>query len=178
MAQQAVLLEENPPTKPEARHPGRISWRLESEAGPGGPRPVIKGLVEIPERDLKMQLTVKRNPDKGSASLLDVDLLFETPPSFDGGTVSNVAGVLVKDSALARSTPLIAPRVERVTNGYFMIALANGDMERRRNLDLLRSGNWFDIPIIYSTGRRAMLSVEKGTPGEQIFRQALDAWGT
>ena len=35
----------------------------------------------------------------------------------------------------------------------------------------------FDVPIVYTDGRRAILAVEKGTPGERAFKEAFAAWG-
>ena len=35
----------------------------------------------------------------------------------------------------------------------------------------------FDIPIVYGNGRRAILAIEKGTPGERAFADAFAAWG-
>ncbi len=42
-----------------------------------------------------------------------------------------------------------------------------------RNLELLKERAWFDIPIVYNNGRRAILVVEKGTPGERAFKEAF-----
>ena len=46
----------------------------------------------------------------------------------------------------------------------------------QRNMQLLKERAWFDIPIIYNNNRRAILAMEKGTPGEQAFNQAFAAW--
>jgi hypothetical protein len=29
--------------------------------------------------------------------------------------------------------------------------------------------SWFDIPVVYNNNRRAVLAMEKGTPGERVF---------
>ena len=47
----------------------------------------------------------------------------------------------------------------------------------QRNLPLLKERAWFDIPIVYNNGRRAILALEKGTPGERAFEEAFKAWG-
>jgi hypothetical protein len=48
---------------------------------------------------------------------------------------------------------------------------------RHANIQLVRERPWFDIPIVYTNGRRAILAVEKGTPGERAFTEAFKAWG-
>ena len=46
----------------------------------------------------------------------------------------------------------------------------------RRNLQLLKDRSWFDTPIVYTNGRRAILAIEKGPPGDRAFSVALAAW--
>jgi hypothetical protein len=40
----------------------------------------------------------------------------------------------------------------------------------------LKQRAWFQIAIVYNNSRRAILSLEKGTPGERAFQQAFAAW--
>ena len=63
-----------------------------------------------------------------------------------------------------------------VTPGYFLIGLSSLESDMQRNVQLLKERAWFDIPIIYNNNRRAILAMEKGTPGEQAFSQAFAAW--
>jgi hypothetical protein len=44
-------------------------------------------------------------------------------------------------------------------------------------MELLKERAWFDIPIVYSNGRRAVLAVQKGEPGERAFKEAFADWG-
>ena len=37
------------------------------------------------------------------------------------------------------------------------------------NETLLKEGKWFDIPIVYENGNRAMLALEKDSAGERVF---------
>ena len=43
-------------------------------------------------------------------------------------------------------------------------------------MTLLRNQEWIDIPVVYKSGRRALLTMEKGLPGEKIFDEAMKAW--
>jgi hypothetical protein len=63
-----------------------------------------------------------------------------------------------------------------VTPGYFLIGLSSLESDVQRNVQLLKERPWFDIPIIYNNNRRAILAMEKGTPGEQAFNEAFAAW--
>ena len=46
----------------------------------------------------------------------------------------------------------------------------------QRNIGLLKERSWFDVPIVYNNNRRAILAMEKGTPGERVFNEAFAAW--
>ncbi len=46
-----------------------------------------------------------------------------------------------------------------------------------RNLLLLKERSWFDIPLVYANQRRAIIAIEKGSPGERAFNDAFAAWG-
>jgi hypothetical protein len=43
-------------------------------------------------------------------------------------------------------------------------------------MQLLKERSWFDIPIVYADGKRAILAIEKGTPGERAFNTAFSTW--
>jgi hypothetical protein len=47
-----------------------------------------------------------------------------------------------------------------------VIGLSNLHADKDRNLQLLKERGWFDIPVICNNNRRAILAMEKGTPGE------------
>ena len=46
----------------------------------------------------------------------------------------------------------------------------------QRNEQLLKDSSWFDIPIVYTNGMRAILAMEKGSPGDRTFAEAFSAW--
>ena len=65
----------------------------------------------------------------------------------------------------------------KVTPTFFLVGLQSGEGEAQHNIQLLKERPWFDIPIVYTNGRRAILAVEKGTPGERAFAEAFKTWG-
>jgi hypothetical protein len=46
----------------------------------------------------------------------------------------------------------------------------------QRNSQLLKAQPWFDVPIVYNNGGRAILAIEKGEAGRQAFEQAFAQW--
>jgi len=57
----------------------------------------------------------------------------------------------------------------------FLIGLSRGDGEAS-NLDLLRSREWFDIPMVLANGHIAKLTFEKGPAGRSALDDAIGSW--
>ena len=49
--------------------------------------------------------------------------------------------------------------------------------DRACNIQLLKERSWFDVPLVYTNQRRAIIAIEKGAPGERAFNDAFAAWG-
>ena len=63
-----------------------------------------------------------------------------------------------------------------MTNTFFLIGLSAADTDVQRNEQLLKDRSWFDIPIVYTNGGRALLAMEKGPPGDRAFAEAFAVW--
>jgi hypothetical protein len=178
VAQKVVLYEEDPNNPQGKRYVGSAVWHTETVSpGPGlAPELAVRADVEIPERHLRMTWSLRRNSDKALPASHTIEIMFTLPADFDQGGVGNVPGVLMKTSEEARGVPLAGLAV-KVTDGYFLIGLSAVDIDVQRNVDLLKNRDWFDIPIVYTNGKRAILAMEKGTPGERAFAEAFRAWG-
>jgi SPOR domain len=176
-AERAVLYDEDLSNPSGQQHVGSVVWRTDITKVPGQSDEVaISANVDIPARRFKMTLTLRRNLDKSLPASHVVDVTFDLPPDFVGGGIGNVPGVLLKSNELARGVPLAGLAV-KVTDGFFMVGLSNVDADRARNLNLLLGRGWFDVPLVYSDNRRAIIAIEKGTSGAQAFKTAFTAWG-
>jgi hypothetical protein len=178
VAQRVVLYEEDPNDPNGKRYVGSVIWRTETiSPGPGlAPELAVKGSIEIPERRITMSFSMVRNTDTALPASHTIDVRFNLPPGFSGGGVANVPGILMKQAEQTRGVPLAGIAV-KVTNNVFLIGLSSVDADVQRNTQLLKERTWFDIPIVYSNGSRAILAMEKGTPGERAFNDAFTAWG-
>jgi predicted lipid-binding transport protein (Tim44 family) len=178
VAQKVVLYDEDPSDPKGKRYVGSALWRTETVSpGPGlAPELAIRADVEIPERHMRMTWSLRRNTDKALPASHTIEIMFTLAADFPEGGIGNVPGVLMKQDEQARGVPLAGLAV-KVTNGYFLIGLSAVDVDVQRNIQLLKERDWFDIPIVYTTGKRAILALEKGTPGVRAFEEALRAWG-
>jgi hypothetical protein len=177
VAQKVALYEEDPPDPNGKRFVGSAIWRTETVTpGPGQPPELaIRADVEVPERKLAMTWSLRRNTNKGLPASHTVEIMFKLPADFPAGGISNVPGILMKQAESTRGVPLAGLAI-KVTNGFYLFALSSADADKERNLQLLKERGWFDIPVIYNNNRRAILALEKGTPGERAFADAFKAW--
>jgi len=173
-AQRASLYEEDPGEREGKRHDGTVIWRTETlspERQP--PELAIRAELEIPEWHLRMTLLLHRNTDKALPASHTLEIAFQPPGNF--GEISSIPALLMKSAELSDGSRL-AGVTARVTSGLFLIGLSAADGQIQRNLQMLKELTWFDIPIVYENGRRAILAIEKGAPGERAFQEAFMAW--
>jgi hypothetical protein len=177
VAQRVVLYEEEPNDPQGKRFVGSAIWRTETVSpGPGRPPELaIRADVEIPERRMTMVFSIRRNTDQTLPASHTIEVVFNLPADFPGGGISNVPGVLMKQAEQTRGTPLAGLAV-KVTNNFFLIGLSAVESDQTRNIQLLKERAWFDIPVVYNNNRRAIIAIEKGTPGERAFAEAFAAW--
>lgn len=178
VAQRVVLYDEDPSDPKGKQYVGSVVWRTEPvKSNDGKPDDIaVRADIDIPERKFKMTMSFRRNTDTSLPASHTAELTFVLPPDFDNGTVANVPGILMKSNEQARGTPLAGLAV-KVTDGFFLIGLSNVEADRARNLQLLKERSWFDVPLVYSNQRRAIIAIEKGAPGERAFNAAFMAWG-
>ncbi len=178
VAQKVVLYDEDPNDPKGKRYVGSAIWRTET-VSPGtglAPELAVRADVEIPERHMRMTWSLRRNTDKALPASHTIEIMFTLPADFSEGGIANIPGVLMKTSEQARGVPLAGLSV-KVTNGYFLIGLSAVDIDVQRNVQFLKERDWFDIPIVYNSGKRAILAMEKGPAGVRAFQEAFKAWG-
>ena len=177
VAQKVVLYEEDPTDPNGKRFVGSAIWRTEMVTVVPGQPPelVIRADIEVPERKLAVTWSLRRNTDKGLPATHTVEIMFKLPADFSFGSVSNVPGMLMKQTEFTRGVPLAGLAV-KVTPAFYLIGLSNMEADKDRNIQLLNERAWFDIPVVYSNNRRAILAMQKGSPGERAFADAFEAW--
>ena len=156
----AVLYEEDPSDPKGQRAEGQITWRVEPTTDASAPSGdvTIRGTVEIPSRNLRMTLSIRRNFDSALPATHTVQI--DVGPDFTAGSIKQVMGLLMKANEQARGAPLAALSV-KVDDTHFLIGLSAVPKDASNNSLLIRSRAWMDIPIVYATQRRAILAVEK-----------------
>jgi hypothetical protein len=168
--QKVGLYEQSPGDPPGKSYVGSVVWRTEA-----APPIAVRAEIEIPERNMLIRWSLRRNDDGQVRASHTMEIVFTLPPDFPHGGIANVTGVLMKPGETMRGLPLNGVAVKVMTNS-FLISLSPVDADRQRNIQLLKEQSWIDIPVVYGDGRRAIIAIEKGTPGERAFADAFAAW--
>ncbi|MGQ4273450.1 hypothetical protein [Terrihabitans sp. B22-R8] len=173
VAQRAILYEETPDQRGGTAFQGSIVWRTETAANSS--ETVLRGDISVPERNISASLLMQRNTDPTLPASHTIDIQFTLPPDFPNAGISSVPGILFKPSEEAGGAALSGLSV-KVTANFFLIGLSAAPRDLAENMKAVRERPWIDIPLLYDNGRRAVLTIEKGTPGERAFNEALAAW--
>ncbi|OYZ85907.1 MAG: hypothetical protein B7Y01_05480 [Xanthobacter sp. 17-67-6] len=132
--------------------------------------------MQIPERRMALSFVLRRNTDQTLPASHTIEIGFTLPADFPYGGITNVPGIRMKQTEAAQGAPLVGLSV-RVNPTYFLVGLSAVPADRQRNIQLLQTRPWIDIPVVYTNNKRAIIAFEKGVPGEQAFQDAFTAWG-
>lgn len=178
VGQKAIFYEERTNIAEGSAEAGNVVWTLVQESpGDGQPaEPAIHGEATIPGKDLQLRVTIRRNADKTLPASHIIELIFLTPADFDGGGIDKVLRFTLKDTEEDPGSPVLSIPPTKVAEGYFLVALNDTKADAETNLMLFKREKWIDVPVVYSNGRRALITMEKGIPGDKVFDEVIKAW--
>ncbi|MFC5386946.1 hypothetical protein ACFPLB_13345 [Aquamicrobium segne] len=177
VGQKAIYYEERTNLAQGSAESGNTVWSLVQES-PGGdepPEPAIRAEVQIPGKDVQLRMTIRRNADTTLPASHIIEMIFLTPTDFEGGGIDGLLRIAFKSAEQDAGSPLIGVPA-KIADGYFLVALNDTKADEDANMALFRNREWIDIPVIYKSGRRALLTMEKGIPGDKVFDEAIKAW--
>jgi hypothetical protein len=152
---------------------GTVTWSVVDAAfGPDGPvRRVIRAEADIPNRDMRMVMTIYRNDDPRLPNDAIVELAIDMPRNFDD--IEWISRFELNDGEpIVGSENTMKPASG---DGFFQIALAL-DQSSARITNQLKNAQWIDITMVYKSGRRALFTLKSDLPGDEAFAQLLDSW--
>lgn len=153
----------------EARE-GTVSWAETTKDG----QPAIRATIQIPDGDnAEVTVTIYKNYDDTLPASHMVEIQFSG--ALGDSPIQRVPALVLKQTEQARGQPLAGAAVP-VTNELFWIALSDDSEQAARNVQLLREGSWFDVPILFSDQTRALFTFEKGIPGDKVFETVMATW--
>ena len=143
-----------------------VAWALVEQDG----NTTIVANLSVPDRGLMLTLEIARVGD-GQISH-QVTILVTNDAGFDVAPIQSVENMTVKSTEEGIGVGLDASAVG--ADGVYFLDLPV-DFERQ-NTTRLRTSPWFDLLLVYESGERAIISFSKGTPGNEIFIEAFEAW--
>lgn len=178
VAQRAILYTEDPnsPQAPRAVN-GRAFWRLDSESvGQGRPvETIVRATVEFTEIGLTLDFTVRRNTDSAFPASHIIGMRFSSTGNPATEAVREVGVPQFKTEESERGAPLSAIN-SALGENLFVAALSNVPVEVDRNIELILTRSWIDVPVRFASGRRGIITFEKGVPGGQTLADAFGRW--
>jgi len=154
---------------------GSTVWSL-IPAAPGQPATVaVKAEADIPDLKMHAAMTLRKNTDPTLQATHTIDLKFSFA---DGAPITGFKDVGLPQMRMEDSTAaeaLTSVKV-KISDTYFLIALAKGDNDTARNLDLMQTHSWFDFPLLLNDGRIAKVVFQKSPEGQAMLEKAFEAW--
>jgi hypothetical protein len=177
VAQRVSMMEENPVAGSQPLFStGKVVWQLVKESQSGKPPAnILRARVEIPDRRITMTLSMQPNTDPTFSASHLIEVRFSVPNDFDAKGIANVPGLIMKPNEQATGSPLVGASA-KISQNFFWFALAAGDADKQRNLALLKDSGWMSVPIVYETGKRGLITIEKAGAGDRALADAIAAW--
>jgi hypothetical protein len=176
VARRAALLMESPDGQAKVKTIlGTVVWRVDNVSnGPDEPLSMaVRAEIDIAEEGLQAVMTIQKNFDSTLPASHTMKLSFSVPPDSPLANIQQVSVLLRRED-----TPMgdaLKGITVPVTANSFLIGLSHGDAEAS-NLDLLRTREWFDIPMVLANGHIAKLTFEKGPSGRSAIDDAMASW--
>ncbi|MBV8796056.1 MAG: hypothetical protein JO136_14075, partial [Hyphomicrobiales bacterium] len=154
---------------------GSTVWSLIPPA-PNQPATVgVKAEADIPDLKMHATMTLRKNTDPTLQATHTIDLKFSFA---EGAPITGFKDVGLpqmrkEDSTAAEA--LTSVKV-KISDTYFLIALAKGEADIARNLDLMQTRSWFDFPLLLNDDRIAKVVFQKSAEGQAMLEKAFDAW--
>jgi hypothetical protein len=177
VAHRAALLVEAPEEKSKVKtFLGTVVWRVDSmSTRPDEPlSSAVRAEIDIPEEKLQVAMTVQRNFDGTLPASHTMKLTFTVPQDGPLGNIKQISVLQMRREDFATGDSLKGITVPVMENS-FLVGLARGDAESS-NLDLLRSRQWLDVPMVLANGHIAKLTFEKGPSGQRALDDAIASW--
>jgi hypothetical protein len=154
---------------------GSVVWRRDStNRGPNQQLAnAVRADVEVPDAHFKMSMLIEKNFE--SALSMSHTMTVRFLPDADGpvGAVNQINVPEMRRDDAPKGAPLQGLPVD-ISPNVFLVGLASAS--EQQNIDMIRTQNWFDLPMSLANGRVAKVTFEKGPAGEKILNDVLAEW--
>jgi hypothetical protein len=154
---------------------GSTVWSLIPPAANQPATVGVKAEADIPDLKMHATMTLRKNTDPTLQATHTIDLKFSFA---EGAPITGFKDVGLpqmrkEDSTAAEA--LTSVKV-KISDTYFLIALAKGEADTARNMDLMQTRSWFDFPLLLNDDRIAKIVFQKSPEGQAMLEKAFEAW--
>jgi len=154
---------------------GSTTWSL-IPAAPNQPATVaVKAEADIPDLKMHATMTLRKNTDPTLQATHTIDLKFSFAPGAPITGFKDVGLPQMRKEDSTAAEALTSVKV-KISDTYFLIALAKGENDTARNLDLMKTRAWFDFPLLLNDNRIAKIVFQKSPEGQAMLEKAFEAW--
>ena len=154
---------------------GSTVWSLIPPA-PNQPSTLgVKAEADIPDLKMHATMTLRKNTDPTLQATHTIDLKFSFAPGAPITGFKDVGLPQMRKEDSTAAEALTSVKV-KISDTYFLIALAKGEADIARNLDLMQTRSWFDFPLLLNDDRIAKVVFQKSAEGQAMLEKAFDAW--
>jgi len=154
---------------------GSTTWSLIPPA-PGQPATVaVKAEADIPDLKMHATMTLRKNTDPTLQATHTIDLKFSFAEGAPIAGFKDVGLPQMRKEDSTAAEALTSVKV-KISDTYFLIALAKGESDTARNLDLMETRTWFDFPLLLNDDRIAKVVFQKSPEGQAMLEKAFEAW--
>ena len=154
---------------------GSTVWSLIPPA-PNQPATVaVKAEADIPDLKMHATMTLRKNTDPTLQATHTIDLKFSFAPGAPITGFKDVGLPQMRKEDSTAAEALTSVKV-KISDTYFLIALAKGETDTARNLDLMKTRSWFDFPLLLNDNRIAKVVFQKSPEGQAMLEKAFEAW--
>jgi hypothetical protein len=120
-------------------------------------------------------MTLRKNADPTLQATHTIDLKFSFAPGAPISGFKDVGLPQMRKEDSTAAEALTSVKV-KISDTYFLIALAKGEADVARNLDLMQTRSWFDFPLLLNDDRIAKVVFQKSAEGQAMLEKAFEAW--
>lgn len=154
---------------------GTVVWRFDSINRGGALSRAVRADFDVPDAKLKGFITIEKNNDPTLRASHTVTVRFLPAPDSPIAKITDISLPVMRNETAASVDPLAGVQA-KITDNIFIVALTSDPNFAVRNIELIKSRAWFDVPMKLADGRAAKITMEKGTPGERIINEAFEGW--
>jgi hypothetical protein len=173
----ALLVQGSDQSQPPSTYVGTVVWRREN-INRGQDQPLTEAVradIDLPQAKLKATMLLQKNTDATLPASHTIELRFTPAADSPIASIKQIDVPQMRKEDSPTGDPLAGVPAP-ITPNYFLIGLTQGDAAVTRNTDLIKSRQWFDIPLLLGDNKIAKITFEKGDAGDRAVNDAFTDW--